>query len=141
MKDTVLHLVPLQCGSGVRIHVNTRSGRMITLEVKLGDTIENVKRKILEKDGIPVECQCLFYNNELKDYQTLKDHNVLRGSTLYWTQKLLDMPIFVKMLTGETIALNVEPKTSIKKVKAEILITKNIELSGPLSATSMREAY
>ena len=122
MKDTVLHLVPLHCGSGRRIHVKTRSGRMITLEVMLEDTIENVKLKILEKVGLPVECQCLFYNDsELKDYQTLKDHNILRGSTLLLTQETLDdMPIFVKMLTGETITLNVKPKTSVKKMKVEI---------------------
>ena len=122
MKDTVLHLIPLHCGNEMRIHVKTRSGRMITLEVMLEDTIENVKKKILEKEGIPVECQCIFYNdNELKDYQTLKDHNIRRGSTLLWTQKRPDdMPVFVKMLTGETITLNVTPKTSIKKVKVEI---------------------
>ena len=122
MKDTVLHLVPLRCDSGMRIHVKARSGRMITLAVMQEDTIENVKKEIREKVGIPVECQCLFYNdNELKDYQTLKDHNILRGSTLLLTEETLDdMPIYVKMLTGETITLNVKPKTPVKKVKVEI---------------------
>ena len=122
MKDTVLHLVPLQCDNSVRIHVKTRSGRMITLEVTLEDTIANVKKQIAEKGEIPVECQCLFYgDNELKDYQTLKCHNIHTGSTLFLTQKPLDdMPIFIKMLSGETITLNVKPRTSIKSVKVEI---------------------
>ena len=123
MKDTVLHLVPLQCGSEMRIKVNVGSGRMITLHVVLEDTIENVKKKILEKEGIPVQCQCLFYATEpeeLKDYRTLKDYNIQRGSTLVLTQERLnDMPVFIKMLTGKTITLNVKPETSIKSVKVE----------------------
>ena len=124
MKDTVLHLVPLQYGSGMKIHVNMRSGRMITLDVVLEDTIENVKKEILEEEGIPVECQCLFYAaepEELEDYHTLKEYNIQRGSTLVLTQERLDdMPVFVKMLTGKTIMLNVKPETSIKIVKVAI---------------------
>jgi len=122
MKDTVLHFVPLNCGNDMRIHVNTLSGKMTTLEVVLEDTIKNVKEKILEEEGIPVQCQCLFYaGEELKDYRTLKDYNIERGSTLVLTREPMgDMSIFVKMLTGKTITLNVKPETSIKSVKAEI---------------------
>ena len=122
MKNTVLHLVPLNYGNDMRIHVITPSGKMITLEVVLEDSIEYVKTKILEKEGIPVQCQCLFYaDNELKDYRTLKDYNIERGSTLVLTQEPMGvMSIFVKMLTGKTITLNVKPETSIKSVKAEI---------------------
>ena len=122
MKDTVLHLVPLNCGNDMRIHVNTPSGKMTTLEVVLEDSIEDVKKKIREEEGIPVQCQCLFYaENELKDYRTLKDYNIERGSTLVLTREPMgDMSIFVKMLSGKTITLNVEPETSIATVKAEI---------------------
>ena len=123
MKDTVLHLVPLQCGNDMpRIHVNTRSGSMITLEVMLEDTIETVKKKILEEEGIPVQYQCLYYaDKELRDYRTLNDYNIQRESTLVLTRELLDaMPIFVKMLTGKTITLNVTPETSVDTVKVEI---------------------
>ena len=122
MKDTVLHLVPLQCGSDMRIPVKTCSGRMITLDVVLKDTIENVKKKILEEEGIPVECQCLSYaDKELRDYRTLNDYNIQRESILVLTRKLLDdMSIFVKMLTGKTISLDVTPETSFDTVKVEI---------------------
>ena len=121
VKDTVLYFVPLQCGNSMPIYVKMRSGKMITLEVMLEDTIENVRKKILEKEGIPVECQCLFYKDELKDYQTLKDCNLQGGSTLFLNSKVLDvMPIFAKMRSGETITLNVKRETSIKGVKVEI---------------------
>ena len=122
MKDTVLYLVPLHCGNNVRITVNWPSGKMITLDVVLEDTIGNVKKKVLEEEGTPVECQSLVYaGSELKDYQTLKYCNLQGGSALFLTPKPLDiMPIFVKMLTGETMTLSVKPETSIKSVKVEI---------------------
>ena len=128
MKDTVLRLVPLHCGNDMRIHVNTLTERMVTLEVVLEDTIENVKNKILEEEGIPVECQCLFYaGKELRDYRTLKEYRVPRESTLVLTQKLLDgMPIFVKMPSGKTITLNVKLETCIKSVKVEIQTREGI---------------
>ena len=122
MKDTVLHLVPLRCGNDMRIHVNTLTERMVTLKVVLEDTIENVKNKIFEEEGIPVECQCLFYaGKELRDYRTLKEYSIPRESTLILTQKLLDgVLIFVKMLTGKMITLNVKLESSVKSVKVEI---------------------
>ena len=128
MKDTVLHLVPLHCGNDMRIHVNTLTEKMVTLEVVLEDTIENVKNKILEEEGIPVECQCLFYAGmELRDYWTLKEYRIPRESTLVLTQKPLDgMPIFVKTLTGKTITLNVKLETSVKSVKVEIQTRRGI---------------
>ena len=122
MKDTVLHLVPLHCGNDMRIHVNTLTEKMVTLEVVLEDTIENVKNKIFEEEGIPVECQCLFYaGKELRDYRSMKEYSIPSESTLILTQKLLDgVLIFVKMLTGKIITLNSKLETSIKSVKVEI---------------------
>ena len=128
MKDTVLHLVPLRCGNDMRIHVNTLTERMVTLKVVLEDTIENVKNKIFEEEGIPVECQCLFYaGKELRDYRTLKEYSIPRESTLILTQKLLDgVLIFVKMLTGKMITLNVKLESSVKSVKVDIQARRGI---------------
>ena len=130
MQHTILHLVPLHCGNDMRIHVKMPTGKMITLEVVLEDAIETVKRKLLQEEGIPVECQCLFYvDKELKDYRTLKDYNIQRGSTVLLTKKVLDgMPIFVQVLPGNKITLNVKPETSVKSVKIEIQRRRGVPL-------------
>ena len=65
------------------VHVRMQTGKTITLEVVLEDTIKNVKKKLHQKEGIPVESQCFFYAGEkLKDHITLKDYNIEGESTL-----------------------------------------------------------
>lgn len=115
-KYSTLHLVPIVCGSEMRINLKTPTEKTITLEVVPQDTIENVKNKILQKEGIVVERQSIFFaGKELKHEYTLADYNILNGSTLHCY-----MQIFVKTLNGNTIILDVDPKTSIGEIKRKI---------------------
>ena len=118
--DTLHLLFTQRQRSLEEIVIKTFSGDSFTVQVTPDDTVETVKTKIYDRQGIAPESQKIIYTGrELENHTRLGELNVHTATTFY-LEVLQPPKIYVKPLMGEAIALDFDPNVTVADVKSGI---------------------
>ena len=122
-KDCTIYLV-LWLNGGMQIFIKFLVGKACTIECEPSDTIEHLKKRIEELQGIPSDQQWLIFSGrQLEDGQTLSDYKIQAESTVHLVLRLrggAPLQLFLKTLTGRTLTVDVQDSDSVETLKGKV---------------------
>ena len=113
-------------GTRLRAVKNLDSWQTTTLDVLASDTVATVKAKIEDNTGIPPDQQRLIFGRQLlENSRTLSYYQIQQGATMYVVD-LREMQVFVKTLTGKTLAIKAVPSMLVQSFKGRVRAQEGI---------------
>eukprot|EP00850_Spirogloea_muscicola_P021825 SM000263S09812 [mRNA] locus=s263:12363:13029:- [translate_table: standard] len=117
---------------GTTIKVKTLTGKEIEIDIEPTDTIERIKERVEEKEGIPpIQQRLIFAGKQLNDDKTAKDYNIEGGSVLH----------LVLALRGGCVPGPRRNSTLPSREVVVLVDSENGGLSSVLSAKSDRQRH